>query len=141
MFDQVARQELNDAIAAAEKGHRGEVRVHVERTSPQGTTASDRADQLFESFGMHRTREDTAVLLYVSFDEGRSAVHAGSGIGGATTPEFWKSVTAEIDRGFSIGEPLAGLCAALEQIGDVLRKHAAGEDIAGNELPDLVTSS
>jgi uncharacterized membrane protein len=36
---------------------------------------------------------------------------------------------------------LAGLCAALEQIGEVLREHVPGEDVAGNELPDAVTTS
>jgi uncharacterized membrane protein len=50
-------------------------------------------------------------------------------------------VADEIESGFSIGEFLAGLCAALEQIGEILRVHAAGEDVAGNELPDVVTTS
>jgi uncharacterized membrane protein len=141
MLDRLTRQELNDAIAAAEKGHRGEVRVHLEKQCPPEKSPVERASELFDSFGMHRTREDTAVLLYVSLDDGRSAVHAGSGIESAATPELWKSVTKEIDGGFAIGEPLAGLCAALEQIGEMLRQHAAGEDVAGNELPDVVTSS
>ena len=141
MFDRMAREELNQAIAAAEKGHRGEVRVHVEGRCPKGSTPERRAAELFESFGMHRTQEDTAVLLYVAFKDGRSAVHAGSGVQNAAAPGFWQAVAEEIDRGFSIGEPLAGLCAALEQIGEMLRVHAAGEDIAGNELPDVVTTS
>ena len=141
MFDRVAREELTAAIAAAEKGHRGEVRVHLERRCPKRKTPSDRAQELFESFGMHRTQDDTAVLLYVAFDDGRSAVHAGSGVRDAAAPGFWKAVADEIDGGFSIGEPLAGLCAALEQIGEMLREHAPGEDVAGNELPDAVTTS
>jgi len=141
MLDRLARQELTEAIAAAEKGHRGEVRVHLEKQCPPDKSPAERASELFDSFGMHRTREDTAVLLYVSLDDGRSAVHAGSGIESATTSEFWTAVAAEIDGGFAIGEPMAGLCAALEQIGELLRQHAPGEDVAGNELPDVVTSS
>lgn len=129
------------AITAAEQGHRGEVRVHVEQRRPRGAEPTDRARELFESLGMYRTREDTAVLLYVSFDDGRSAVHAGRGVKDAATPEFWQAVGEEVERGFTLGEPLAGLCAALEQIADLLRQAAPGEDVAGNELPDLLTTS
>ncbi len=141
MFDQVDRQELTAAIAEAEKGHRGEVRVHLERRCPKKRTPAERAEELFASFGMDRTQEDTAVLLYVAFDDGQCSVHAGSGVRDAGKAGFWRSVATEIERGFSIGEPLAGICAALEQIGEVLREHAPGEDIAGNELPDAVTTS
>ncbi len=141
MFDRMAREELTAAIAAAELGHRGELRVHLERRIPKGKTPSDRAQELYESFGMDRTAEDTAVLLYLAFDLGRCAVHAGSGVKDAAAAGFWRSVAEEIDRGFSIGEPLAGLCAAVEQVGDLLRKHVPGEDVAGNELPDAVTTS
>ena len=141
MFDRMAREELTAAIAAAELGHRGELRVHLERRLPKGKTPRDRAQELFESFGMDRTAEDTAVLLYLGFDAGRCAVHAGSGVKDAAAPGFWQSVADEIERGFSIGEPLAGLCAAVEQIGDLLREHVPGEDVAGNELPDAVTTS
>lgn len=141
MFDQVERQELSAAIAAAEKGHRGEVRVHLERRCPGPRSPSERAEELFAAFRMDRTREDTAVLLYVSFDDGRSAVHAGSGVRQAAAAGFWRSVAEEIDRGFAIEEPLAGLCAAIEQIGELLREHAPGEDLAGNELPDAITTS
>jgi uncharacterized membrane protein len=141
MLDQVARHEIAQAITEAEKGHRGEVRVHLERRCPKTMEPAARAAELFESFGMSRTQQDTAVLLYVAFDDGRSAVHAGSGIANAGAPGFWQAVAEQIDRGFSIGEPLAGICAALEQIGEMLREHAAGEDVAGNELPDTVTTS
>jgi len=141
MFDRLERQELTDAIAAAEEGHRGEVRVHLERQCPKTSSPAQRARELFDSLGMHRTREDTAVLLYVSFDGGHSAVHAGSGVRDARAPAFWQAVSEQIDRGFEIGEPLAGLCAALEQIGEMLREHAPGEDVSGNELPDALTVS
>ncbi|MBK7579688.1 MAG: TPM domain-containing protein [Myxococcales bacterium] len=141
MFDKVERHELAEAIALAEKGHRGEVRVHLEQRCPKGKSPKDRAAELFESLGMYRTEEDTGVLLYVSFDDGLCALHAGAGVKNAGAPEFWRDVAEQIDRGFTIGEPLAGLCAALEQIGEVLREHAPGEDVAGNELPDVVTSS
>jgi uncharacterized membrane protein len=141
MFDQVDRQELSAAIAEAEKGHRGEVRVHLERCCPEASTPRERAAELFASFGMNRTREDTAVLLYVCCDAGQCAVHAGSGVRDAAKVGFWQAVAVEIERGFSIGEPLAGICAGVEQVGEMLREHVPGEDVAGNELPDAVTTS
>jgi uncharacterized membrane protein len=141
MFDQVDRHEITAAIAEAEKGHRGELRVHLEKRCPKDKAPEERARELFDSFGMGRTREDTAVLLYVAFDDGHAVVHAGSGVVDAPKPGFWKAVAAEIDRGLAIGEPLAGVCAAIEQIGEMLREHCPGEDLAGNELPDAVTTS
>ena len=131
---------LVEAISAAERGNRGEVRVHVEARCPE-QDALDRARELFHQLGMDRTRDDTGVLLYVAFEDRRAAVFAGSGIHGAAAKGFWQEVVDEIADGFRGGEPLDGFRAALEAIGSLLRQHASGDDAAGNELPNQVTTS
>lgn len=121
------------AVGAAERGHRGEVRIHLERRYP-GDGPRERAAELFDELAMTATRDGTGVLLYVAVDDRKAAVHAGPGIFGAAEPGFWKGVTDAVADGFRRGDATSGLLTALERVGALLREHAPGEDTAGNEL-------
>lgn len=134
------RRALQAGITAAERGHRGEIRVHIEDRYP-GDGPLRRAQALFYELGLDRTRDGTGVLLYVAERDRKTAVFAGPGIYGAREPGFWKDVAATVARGYAEGDRLGGLLRALEQIGEILRVAAPGEDTAGNELPDQVTTS
>jgi uncharacterized membrane protein len=140
LFDTAESAQLVDAIGAAERGNRGEVRVHLEARCSQKDPL-ERAREIFFKLGMERTRDDTGVLLYVAFEDRKAAVFAGSGIHGAAAKGFWQEVVDEIAAGFRDGEPLEGLRAALGSVGVLLREHAAGDDSAGDELPNQVTTS
>lgn len=130
-----------DAIRAAERGNRGEVRVHLEARYA-GDGPLERAAALFDALDMGATRDGTGVLLYAAVEDRKAAVWAGPGIHGATEPGFWQATVDEVVvAGFRAGDGASGLVRALERIGDLLRAHAPGEDTAGNELPDEVTSS
>lgn len=134
------RRALQAGIAAAERGHRGEIRVHLESRYP-GDGALQRAEALFHELGLDRTRDGTGVLLYVAERDRKTAVFAGPGIYGARAPGFWKDVAATVARGYAEDDRIGGLLRALEQIGEILRVAAPGADTAGNELPDRVTTS
>jgi uncharacterized membrane protein len=127
------------AITGAEQGNRGEVRVHVEERCRGDALARARA--VFAELGMARTQESTGVLLYLAPNERKAAVFAGAGIHGAAGEGFWREVIDAVAKGYAGGTPVDGLEAALERIGAILREHAPGEDRAGNELPDAVTTS
>jgi uncharacterized membrane protein len=138
LFVAAESERLVAAIADAERGNRGEVRVHLEQRCPRGD-ALERAKRVYAQLGLHQTRDDTAVLLYVALNDRKVAVYAGSGIHGAAEAGFWSIVVDRVAAGFKKGEPVEGLVAALEEIGDLLRTHAAGDDTAGNELSDQVS--
>jgi uncharacterized membrane protein len=138
IFDGTQSARLVQAIAAAESGNRGEVRLHLEGRCKRDPL--ERAKRLFAELGMQKTRADTGVLLYVAVEDRKAAVFAGKGIHGAAAPDFWKKVVDGVAQGFKENKPLDGLLEALEQIGDLLREHAAGDDHA-NELPDQVSMS
>jgi uncharacterized membrane protein len=140
LFGKAESARLVQAIAAAERGNRGEVRVHIEARCNERDPV-ERARQLFGMLGMPGTRDDTGVLLYLAVQNRKTAVFAGSGIHGAATAGFWQEVVDEVAAGFTRGDALGGLEAALEAIGDLLRTHAAGDDRAGDELPNQVTTS
>src|SRR5690606_23703276 len=92
------RRALEVSIAAAERGHRGEIRVHLEGRYP-GDGPMQRAEALFHELGLDRTREGTGVLLYVAERDRKSAVFAGPGIYGARAAGFWSDVVAAIAHG------------------------------------------
>ena len=65
------------AIAEAERGHRGEIRVHVEgRYTGDGPIA--RAAAVYHALGMDRTRDDTAALLGFSTLQNRRPFQCGN---------------------------------------------------------------
>lgn len=136
----VDEKEVVQAIGEAEKGNRGEVRVHIEARCPGGDPLL-RAAELFREQGMERTAEGTGVLLYVAKRDRLAAVYAGPGIHGAAEKEFWQETVNAVAEGFSAGEPARGIVLALDKIGSLLRATVPGDDRSGNELPDEVTQS
>jgi len=127
------------AIKRAEAGNRGEVRVHVEPRC-QGASLA-RARELFAALGMARTAADTGVLLYVAQRSRKTAIWAGQGIHDAVDSRVWQGLVDDVASRFAAGDGIAGLCAAIDSIGDMLRKHLPGPDEAGDELPNKVTTS
>ena len=65
MFTEPEEQRIVRAIANAERDNRGEVRVHVEERCPVAEPI-DRARTLYRLLELDRTRDDTAVLLYIA---------------------------------------------------------------------------
>ena len=128
------------AIAEAERGNRGEVRIHLEKTCPEDDTLV-RAEQVFGKLGMHETKDDTGVLLYIAREDHKVAVYAGKGIHGAAETGFWQDVCSTVAAGFKAGEGVGGMEKAMAKVGELLREHAPGDDAAGDELPNAVTTS
>jgi uncharacterized membrane protein len=131
------RRSLRRAIEAAELGHRGEIRVHLERRYP-GDGPTGRAAALFAELGMNRTRDGTGVLLYVAEGDRKVAVFAGPGVYETREPAHWAAVCDAVAAGYRDGDRVGGLTRGLAMIGDVLRKVVPGEDDAGDELPNEV---
>ena len=109
------------AIAAAEKGTSGEIRVHLTRHAPKDLEA--RALRRFHLLGMTKTAERNGVLIYIAPRArvfrilGDTAIHEKCGEG------FWKEVVV----------------AGVELVGVVLARHFPRLAKDQNELPDEVT--
>lgn len=112
--------------------------MHIEARFP-GDGPLTRARELFDELDMDETRDGTGVLLYVAVEDRRAAVWAGPGLVGASAPEFWKDAVAQVAAGYRDGDGVGGIVKALEVIGGLARRVAAGDDTAGNERPDRVT--
>jgi len=130
---------LTTAIGAAEHGHGGEIRVHIE-TRYSGDGPRLRARELFKALGMEATAEGTGVLLYLALDDRKIAVHAGPGV---PVPPLntWQDLADLVADGFRQGDGIGGLERALHRLGEVLRELLPGEEVSSNELPNEVTTS
>jgi len=132
------RARIVEAVTRAERGHRGEIVVHIEARCLRHPL--ERAARLFRKRGVDRTREQTGVLLYVAPSSRRAAVWAGDGVEGGAEVATWQPVFDALAAGHRDGDPVAGIVRAIAAIGEVLTTRAAGEDRHGNELDDGVSS-
>lgn len=140
MLSEFDEQRVVRAIANAERDNRGEVRVHIEPRCAS-KDALQRAQQVYRRLGLERTQDDTAVLLYIATKSRRAAVYAGKGVDAHVDEGFWTSVVGRVAEGFKDGRPAEGICGALGEVGELLRCHLPGDDVAGDELPNRITNS
>jgi uncharacterized membrane protein len=124
------------AIAAAERGTSGEIRVHVTRRKPKDLEA--RAQRRFHLLGMTRTKRRNGVLIYVAPRAHRFRVLGDTGIHDKVGDAFWAAVASDMEARFRKGEFTEGVIAAVERVGEALASHfpRLADDV--NELPDSI---
>jgi uncharacterized membrane protein len=125
------------AVASAEGGTSGEIRVHFDQRSPGDALAQAR--QLFRSLGMERTRQRNGVLLYLALEDRKFAVFGDEGIHAQVGPGFWDSVRDVLQRELRAGRPRVAIVAAVDEIGRVLAQYFPSRPDDTNELSDTVS--
>ncbi|HET9161336.1 MAG TPA: TPM domain-containing protein [Caulobacteraceae bacterium] len=92
------------------------------------------------ALGLHRTRDRTGVLLYVSEAERRAEVFADDGVYARAPPEVWGEVVDRLIAGLKRGAPADGFVSAVERTGEILSACLPPRTDDADELPnDLVT--
>jgi uncharacterized membrane protein len=99
-FDAAARQAIEEAVAIAEAGHAGEIRVVIEAHLPLNSALHQstigRARDLFASLGVWDTAHNSGVLLYVNLCEHRVEIVADRGINAQIEPLRWQSICQQV---------------------------------------------
>ena len=92
----------------------------------------------FYQKGVHRTREETGVLIFISLFEHRVWVLADRGINRKVSQDQWEKIVVRIVAG--IRQKCAGeaICAAVTDIGRLLAEHFPVRADDRNELADLI---
>lgn len=125
------------AIAEAERGTSGEIRVHLDARCPGDPMA--RAVAVFEGLGMTRTTLRNGVLVYVAVEDRKLAVIGDAAVHERVGSVYWVRLRDTVLGHFREGHPRVGLVAAVREIGEVLRRHFPRAPDDENELPDDVS--
>jgi uncharacterized membrane protein len=132
-----------DAITAAiqeeEKHSAGEIRVHISHRLPFFKSARRDAIRIFKLLEMHKTKDATGVLLFVTLREQRFEIVADHGIDTRAQPGIWKNIAAEISSNISDQGLTAGICHGVHRIGEVLAQHAPRKPDDQDELSNEIS--
>jgi len=136
-FTEDEQQKIVEEIRQAEEQTSGEIRVHLDRHSAGDVLK--KAQKIFYQLWMARTRERNGVLIYLATDHRKFAIVGDEGIHRVVPENYWEEVKEEMQKHFREDKFLAGLCRAIQQIGEKLRAHFPAEKRGVNELPDEIS--
>jgi putative membrane protein len=97
-----------------------------------------RAMRAFYEKDLHRTRENTGVLFFLSLFERKVWVLADSGIHSKIEQKTLDRFAGMVSAGIREGRACDALCDAMREAGDLLAKHFPSTPDDTNELPDDV---
>lgn len=132
---------IQQAIAASEATHRGEIVFAVEGSLPfvalwRGQSPRDRAHALFARLRVWDTEDNTGVLVYVLLADHAIEIVADRGIAASSDDAEWRAACDLMRDGFARGDAAAGALAGIAAITQILRRHVpSGARANPDELP------
>lgn len=108
--------------------HPAEIDVEVE----------EKALVSFLERGLHRTRDETGILILISLFEHRVFVLADRGINAVVSTDTWDEIVHTVTAGIRSGKTCDALCAAISRCGELLEQHFPVRTGDTNELPNLI---
>ena len=87
---------------------------------------------------LHRTKDRTGILIFVSMLEHRIMVVADSGINDVAPENYWQDVVAVLSARIRSGELANGLCEAITLCGELLEEKFPISEDDQNELKNTV---
>ncbi len=88
--------------------------------------------------GLHRTRDLTGIIIYVSVYERSVQIFADKGINDKVDPAVWGDVVAEVTAGIKAGNPGEALCLGVRRCGELITKNFPIKPDDEDELPNLI---
>jgi putative membrane protein len=96
-----------------------------------------RAERAFYEQGLHRTKEGTGILLFLSLLERRVEILADQAIDARVPPGTWNMLVHDLVQGIRADRQTAAFCDVIARCGDLLALHFPARDGDNpNELPD-----
>jgi putative membrane protein len=92
----------------------------------------------FLEHGLHRTRQETGILILISLFEHRVRILADRGISAVVEQREWDNIVTQITAGIHAGETAEALCDAIRRCGDLLQSRFPAGDDNRNELPNSI---
>jgi uncharacterized membrane protein len=140
-FSAQGLKRIEDAIAAGERTHQGQVRFVVEASLPlaqvfRGLEPRARALQLFGQLGIWDTEHNNGVLVYVLLADKDVEIVADRGINRRVPQDTWDAVCRAMESAFREGRFEDGAVDGIAAIGELLSQHFPRTTQGPNELPD-----
>ena len=140
-FPDMLLRRIEQAIAASESRHGGQLRFVVEAALElpllwRGRTARQRAAQLFSELRVWDTEYNCGVLIYVQLHDRRVEILADRGISARVKQQDWDAICRRLEQAYGRGEYEAGTLAALDEVTALLQQHFPAGSSDANELPD-----
>lgn len=134
---------LEAAVALAERGHRGEIRLYIERSLPFTQSfhlrIRERALDVFAHLRIWDTVERNGVLIYLNLAEHRLEIVADQGFDGQICEKEWQYLADQAVAKLYAKQRIEALEELLEGVGNLIREKMPSDDNPnGNELPNQV---
>ena len=136
-FNEAEIQKISDAIALAELRTSGEIRVHIDKKCFGNPVK--KAIRVFNSLGMHRTKQRNAVLIYLATQDHKLAIIGDQGINAHVPDHFWDDERELMIGHFKQGNFVVGLIKGISEVGNQMKVAFPYEEGDENELDDEVT--
>lgn len=96
----------------------------------------ERALATFYEKELHRTRDESGILIFISILERKVWILGDHGINQRIKPGHWHALAREVAAGVRSGQAAETLCRVIATIGDELARHFPRREDDVNELPD-----
>jgi putative membrane protein len=98
----------------------------------------ERCVRSFYEKGLHRTSDETGVLIFISMLERKVWIIGDRGINERIAPETWNELVRELTTGIREGRAFTALCSVVTRCGAILAEQFPRKPDDVNELPDEV---
>lgn len=128
LFPPALLAEIEQACAAAEAHHLGELRFAVETALPlaalwHGITPRERALAVFAQLHIWDTQDNNGVLIYVLRADRAVEIIADRGISAQVGEAEWREVCREVEAHYRAGRYVDGSLAAVSGVARLIARH------------------
>ena len=130
-------QVIVEAIRMAEKETSGEIRVHIEKTTPK--VPYNRALEVFNELGMDATELKNGVLFYFAVADKNFVICGDKGINDVVADDFWNTTKDTMTTQFKAGNFKQGIVDGILSAGEQLQKYFPYQEGDTNELSNEIS--
>jgi putative membrane protein len=106
--------------------------------SEMDAEVKEAAESAFFKEGLHRTRHETGILIFISIFERRVWVLADRGINAKVPQDAWNNIVDQITAGIRRHRQCKAICEAIQTAGRLLTEHFPVQPDDTDELQNLI---
>lgn len=130
---------IERTIKEAENKTSGELRVKIIKTLFLREGIYKRAVKEFYRLGMQNTRGNTGVLILLALRQKKFQILADFGIHQKVGQATWDGIAQKMSELFKEGQFCGGICAGIQEAGEILAKYFPVKPDDSDELSDEVS--